>query len=108
MSVEAVIKLRSFIRGNFFLTFPVIAEAHLSLPQTNCVFTLTDSIELLELRLVDTLSSMYLSSSSLAQDATADQVPTCHICQEPLSGQVATFTGDTEQQEKHLFCDYCL
>lgn len=36
-------------------TLAVITEAHLRLSQTNCVFSFTHAIELLQLRLVDTL-----------------------------------------------------
>jgi hypothetical protein len=36
-------------------TLTVITEAHLCLSQTNCVLSLTHSIELLQLSLVDTL-----------------------------------------------------
>lgn len=36
-------------------TFSVIAEAHLGLSKTNCVFPLTNAIELFQLDLVDAL-----------------------------------------------------
>jgi hypothetical protein len=36
-------------------TFPVVAEAHLGLAKTNCVFALADAIELLKLCLIDAL-----------------------------------------------------
>jgi hypothetical protein len=38
-----------------FLTFPIITEAHLGLSKTNCVFSLANAIEFLELCLVDAL-----------------------------------------------------
>lgn len=41
---------------NFFLlTFTVIAEAHFSLSETNCVFSLANAIELFQLSLVNAL-----------------------------------------------------
>lgn len=39
-------------------TFSIITETHLSLSQTNCVFSLANAIELLELRLINTLRQM--------------------------------------------------
>jgi len=38
-------------------TFPIIAEGHSRLAETNGVFTLSHTIELFEVRLVDTLFS---------------------------------------------------
>ena len=40
------------------LTFSVVAEAHLSLAETNCVFSLGHAIELLKLCLIDTLCNI--------------------------------------------------
>lgn len=42
-----------------YLTFSVITKAHLGLAETNGIFALTDSIELFELGLVDTLSEAF-------------------------------------------------
>lgn len=44
-----------------YLTFSIIAEAHLSLSKTNCVFPLTNAIELLELGLVNALRKTALA-----------------------------------------------
>lgn len=38
-------------------TFSIVAEAHFGLAQANCVFSSADAIELLELGLLDILSS---------------------------------------------------
>ena len=36
-------------------TFPIIAEAHFSLSESDCVFPLANAIKLFQLSLVDTL-----------------------------------------------------
>ena len=41
--------------GILGLTLAVVAERHLGLAETNCVFTRGDAIELFKLSLVDTL-----------------------------------------------------
>jgi hypothetical protein len=41
--------------GRSHLTFSVIAETHFGLSKTNCVFPLTNAIELLELCLINAL-----------------------------------------------------
>lgn len=46
------------------LTFSVIAEAHLGLAETNCVFSLGNAIELLKLYLGDTLNKLPLAFSA--------------------------------------------
>lgn len=53
-------------------TFPVVTESHLGLTQANCVFALTDAIELFELRLVYTLalrSAQHIKGLSPNNDA---------------------------------------
>ena len=44
-------------RAGCVLTLSVIAEAHLCLAKTDRIFSSTDSIEFLELRLINTLAS---------------------------------------------------
>ena len=53
MSLES----QSFVltRGPRVLTFSIVAEAHLSLAEANGVFTRCDTIELLQLTLVNAL-----------------------------------------------------
>ena len=49
-------------------TFSVIAEAHLGLAETNCVFALRDAIELLEFGLVDALRVLLVSRTGRPQN----------------------------------------
>ena len=49
-------------------TFSVIAEAHLGLAETNCVFALRDAIELLKFGLVDALRVLLVSRTGRPQN----------------------------------------
>lgn len=76
------------------LTFPVIAEAHLGLSQTNGVLPLADAIEFLQFFLVDALSRELELSPTLSARSTARRIQVTYLAREvDLNGLNANVLG---------------
>ena len=55
--------------ASILLTFSIVAEAHFSLSETNCVFPLANAIELFQLSLIDALQ-LLISRASNDEEAS--------------------------------------
>lgn len=65
MSVSQLVTALLQIKFSYMRTFSVVTEAHLGLTETDGVFALTDSIELLELGLRDALYAIAVKKGGL-------------------------------------------